>query len=86
MLSKETLKVAEMLQSNAKAEADASERYIQQKRVIAEALEVETDESIIQLLKEIDSATDEKISDELNHNVSLIDEFIRLTNIPVAED
>lgn len=86
MLSKETLKVAEILQSNAKAEADASEKYIQQKRVIAEALEIETDEGILQLLKEIDAATDEKISDELNHNVSLIDEFIRLTNIPVAED
>lgn len=85
-MSKELLKVAEVLQLNAKAEAEASEKYIYQKQVIAEALEVETDENIISLLREIDSATDEKISDELNHNVSLIQEFVDLTGINVSED
>lgn len=86
MLSKEILKVAEVLQVNAKKEADASENYIFQKQVIADALLVEQDPVIIELLQKIDAATDEKISDELNHSASLIEEFVTLTKIPISED
>lgn len=85
-ITKALLEVAKQLQLNAAKEADASKGYIEQKAAIANALTLVSDEETKMLLKALDEATDEKISDELNHNVSLIEEFTLLTGIQPATD
>ena len=78
--------VARQLQANAMKEAEASKGYIEQQRAIAAALTVITDPDVKGLLEQIDAATSEKISDELQHNESLIAEFVALTGIQPAKD
>lgn len=84
-MSEEILRVAEILQHNAKLEAEASENYTKQLMVVEAAIAVTTDKNILELLNRIYAATKEKISDELNHNVGLLSEYVELTSIGVAE-
>lgn len=78
--------VARLLQKNAMLEAESSKGYIEQQAAISAALEVVTDPYYKALLERIDAETSEKISDELQHNESLIAEFVALTGIEPAKD
>nr|DAR02892.1 MAG TPA: hypothetical protein [Caudoviricetes sp.] len=83
------LKVGQVLQRNAQAEADATKEYTEQLAVIAEgitAAEAAGDTELVELLKRFYDATEEKISDELNHARSLHEEYVELTGIKTAED
>lgn len=84
----ELLVIAEVLQKNAMAEADAAKLYTEQLRVInaAKGKLAGTTPDIIDYLNFLISATEEKISDELNHSRSLLDEYVEITGIQIAED
>lgn len=84
----ELLVIAEVLQKNAMAEADAAKLYTEQLQIINAAKEklTNTTPDIIDYLNFLVSATEEKISDELNHARSLLDEYVEITGIQIAED
>lgn len=76
------------LQANNALEAQAIVGYQEQRALIEECIgkikEVTGNELLLEYLEQLKSATDEKISDELNHTNSLNAEFVELTGIPVA--
>ncbi len=77
--------LARVLQDNAKREAEAIAGYTVQLEAIlsARAVAKEEDKDFLDTLY---SDTEEKISDELNHNQSLLNEYVDFTGIPVSED
>lgn len=77
--------LARILQENAKREAEAIVGYTEQLEAILSAQAVAKDEDR-DFLDTLYSDTEEKISDELNHNQSLLTEYVEFTGIPVAED
>lgn len=79
------LNLARILQENAKREAEAIVGYTEQLEAIlsAQAVAKDGDRDFLDTLY---SDTEEKISDELNHNQSLLTEYVEFTGIPVAED
>lgn len=83
---KKLSEVAKILQSNAKREADAIEFYTLQLELIEEAISITEEGELKELLKSLYSGTEEKISDELNHSASLVNEYVQLTGINIAED
>ena len=70
--------------ANAQDEADATAGYQKQLAAISRAIELMPDAS--EFLTKLYSATEEKISDELNHSHSLLAEYQELTGIKPAED
>lgn len=78
--------VAAALQRNMADEGDAVKSYTEQLAKIAEAMEVTEDADMLALLQRIYAATEEKISDELNHQQGLLAEYVELTNIKIAEE
>ena len=83
---KKLSEVAKILQANAKREADAIEFYTLQLELIEEAISIMEEGELKELLKSLYSETEEKISDELNHSASLVNEYVQLTGINIAED
>lgn len=81
--------VAKALQENAEREAQAIVGYTEQIRVIEDGIaKVNADtgnEMILSYFNALLAATKEKISDELNHSTSLIEEFVEITGIKIAE-
>lgn len=79
-----------MLMKNEKAEAEAVEGYNEQLKLIARVKELaESDEEGVELrdfLDKLEAATEEKISDELNHGQSLYAEYVEMTGIKPATD
>ncbi len=79
-----------MLMKNEKAEAEAVEGYNEQLKLIARVKELaEGDEEGVELrdfLDKLEAATEEKISDELNHGQSLYAEYVEMTGIKPATD
>ncbi len=87
---RETLNaVAKALQENAEREAQAIVGYTEQIRVIEDGIaKINADtgnEMILSYFNVLLTATKEKISDELNHSTSLIEEFVEITGIKIAE-
>lgn len=87
---RETLNaVAKALQENAEREAQAIVGYTEQIRVIEDGIaKINADtgnEMILSYFNVLLTTTKEKISDELNHSTSLIEEFVEITGIKIAE-
>lgn len=79
--------VAQILCKNGADECEATNGYTEQLNVIDCALsKFAGNEEVISALTAIRTATEEKISDELNHSHSLLAEYQELTGIMPAED
>lgn len=74
------------LMENERAEAEAVHGYNEQLALIARVKELSDDEDEKAFLDKLESATREKISDELNHGESLYNEYIEMMGIKPAED
>lgn len=79
------MRLAKALQANAEKEAEAVKGYTEQLEAILAAREL-ADEEDRDFLSKLYEETQEKISDELNHNQSLLNEYVEFTGIPVAEE
>lgn len=76
-----------VLMANEKREAEAVEGYNEQLKAIALVREAYADNAeLLEFLDKLEAATNEKISDELNHGESLYSEYVELTGIKPAED
>lgn len=79
-----------VLMANEQREAEAVEGYNQQLKLIAEVrdkFEGDVDSAdLTAFLDELEAATKEKISDELNHGQSLYAEYVQMTGIEPAKD
>lgn len=78
--------LAEKLQVNAADESEAIVGYVQQQALIEQCLANNPDAETKKLLEELLEQTKEYISDEQQHNISLMDYFIKLTGIIPAKD
>ncbi len=72
------------IMKNERAEAEAVEGYNDQLKLIALAQEKTDDAGLKEFLEKLESATKEKISDELNHGESLYAEYVEMTGIKPA--
>lgn len=90
MQDKETegllLELGKELSANQEKEAEAVKGYTQQLAMILELIELTKDEELGEFLHELADATEEKISDELNHQQGLLNEYVELTGIKISED
>lgn len=79
-----------VIMANEQREAEAVEGYNQQLKLIDEVRAVfegsEDPDGLAAFLDELESATKEKISDELNHGQSLYNEYVQMTGIQPAKD
>ena len=89
-LQKKLFALSGILMANEQREAEAVEGYNQQLKIIAEVKdslgEEEGAEDLLSFLDNLESATNEKISDELNHGQSLYAEYVEMTGIQPAKD
>ncbi len=85
-------KISTKIQQNNQAEATAIVGYNEQLKIIQECKEIllkdgsPNQEMILNYLNVVDSATREKISDELNHSKLLLNEYVELTGIKITEN
>lgn len=79
-----------VLMKNEQREAEAVEGYNEQLKLIAAARDVLGGNAdyveLTAFLDDLEAATKEKISDELNHGQSLYAEYVQMTGITPAED
>ena len=79
-----------VLMANEQREAEAVEGYNQQLKIIDEVRDkcagMDGFDELSAFLDELESATKEKISDELNHGQSLYEEYVQMTGIQPAKD
>lgn len=79
--------LAHILCFNGAEEAGASKYYTDQLKIIERAKVTCADKpAIMEYLERLEAATREKISDELNHAHSLLEEYQELTGIMPAKD
>ena len=82
--------IGELLQRNAQKEAEAIESYADLLRNLQKTRDnffnQNADSDIVHYLETLINATTEKISDELNHQKSLMYEFVEITGINIAEE
>lgn len=82
--------IGEMLQRNAQKEAEAIESYADLLRNLQKVRDnffnQNADADIVRYLDNLINSTAEKVSDELNHQKSLMYEFVEITGIQIAEE
>lgn len=84
--------LAKVIQKNQEMEAQAVQGYTLQLEVISKARGVisQSDNadksSLLSFLDSLESETEEKISDELNHEKGLLSEYVELTGIQINTD
>lgn len=84
------LELAKIIQANQEREAQAVKGYTEQLGAIDDVINElalspnETEK--IAFLEQLREATEEKISDELNHQKGLLYEYVSFTEIPIAEE
>lgn len=85
---KRLLELGRELSFNQQKEADAVKEYTVQLSMIMQVInELPTEyEEWREPLEKLAAATEEKISDELNHARSLLEEYVNLTGIKIAEE
>lgn len=90
IMEKETeillLELGEELSENQKKEADAVKGYTRQLAMIMKAIELTDNQKLLDFLHNLAEKTEEKISDELNHEQGLLNEYVELTGIKISED
>lgn len=81
------LELGSMLMYNNRMEADAVKGYTDQLNLIRKTKELCSDiPELMELLDKLESETEEKTQDELNHGHSLFEEYTELTGIRPKED
>lgn len=76
-----------LLMANERKEAEAVEGYNQQLKIIEQLRNASSEEDgLNDFLDKLETATIEKISDELNHGQSLYEEYVELTGIKPAKE
>lgn len=89
-LKEKLYKLSAIIADNNQKESEAIQGYVEQLKAITEAMgaaeQAEEGAEIKAFLEKLHAATEEKISDELNHTESLTQEFIEMTGIKAAED
>lgn len=82
--------IGELLQRNAQKEAEAIESYADLLRNLQKVRDnffnQNADADIVRYLDNLINSTAEKVSDELNHQKSLMYEFVEITGIQIAEE
>lgn len=80
-------KLAQNIAENNRRESEAVQGYTQQLEIIQRAKDVCSDDAeVLSFLTALESATEEKISDELSHSISLNKEYTQMTDIQPKED
>ena len=82
------LELGKELSENQMKEAEAVKGYTQQLAMIMETIDKlpAEKEELREFLDKLAGETEEKISDELNHQKSLLGEYVSLTGIDIAEE
>lgn len=82
------LELGKELSENQMKEAEAVKGYTQQLAMILEVIDKlpAEKEDLREFLDKLAAETEEKISDELNHQQSLLGEYVSLTGINIAEE
>lgn len=78
--------LAELIQENQSKEAQAVKGYTEQLAVISKLIDLATDSDKKAFLEKLKAETEEKISDELNHQKGLLEEYVEFTGIKIKED
>ena len=79
--------LAAVVAENDRREAEAVQGYTEQLKAIGRAKEAFADEpEVLAVLDSLESATQEKIADELSHSDSLRKEYTQITGIEPKED
>ena len=82
------LELGTELSENQMKEAEAVKGYTRQLAMIMEVIDKlpAEKEELREFLDKLATETEEKISDELNHQESLLGEYVSLTGINIAEE
>lgn len=82
------LELGTELSENQMKEAEAVKGYTRQLAMIMEVIDKlpAEKEELREFLDKLAAETEEKISDELNHQESLLGEYVSLTGINIAEE
>ncbi len=80
------MELGQELSANQEKEAEAVKGYTRQLGMIMKIIETTENEGLREFLQKLAEATEEKISDELNHQQGLLSEYVELTGIKIAED
>jgi hypothetical protein len=85
-----TIKLAQVIEENQEREAQAVRGYTEQLGAIddlsRELSLLPNEQETIDFLEKLREETEEKISDELNHQKGLLFEYVSLTEIPIAKE
>lgn len=80
------IKLAMSIQENATAEAQAVVGYTDLLGIIDKLLALASDSQEVEFLERLKAETEEKISDELNHQQGLLSEYVEYTGIQINKD
>lgn len=80
------IKLAMSIQENATAEAQAVVGYTSLLGIIDKLLVLASDSQEEEFLERLKAETEEKISDELNHQQGLLNEYVEYTGIQINKD
>lgn len=81
------LKLSAVVAENNRREAEAVQGYTEQLNAVLDAQTAFEDfPDVLEALGELETETREKIADELNHSVSLNEEYTALTGIAPKEE
>lgn len=80
------LELGREISANQEKEAEAVKGYTEQLGMILKVLDEIAEGELRTYLEKLAAATEEKISDELNHQQSLLGEYVEITGIKIAEE
>lgn len=80
------IKLAMSIQENQEREAQAVVGYTELLGIIDKVLEFASDSQEVEFLERLKAETEEKISDELNHQQGLLSEYVEFTGIQINKD
>lgn len=80
------VRLAKVIQENQEREAQAVKGYTEQLSIIYTLIEESDDANTTAFYEKLKSETEEKISDELNHQQGLLMEYVEFTGIEIKGD
>lgn len=80
------IKLAKVIEENQEREAQAVKGYTEQLGIIDKLLESASDSQEAEFFERLRAETEEKISDELNHQQGLLEEYVEFTGIKINKD
>lgn len=80
------IRLAMAIQENQEREAQAVTGYTEMLGIIEKLIDISTDSQEVDFLESLKAETEEKISDELNHQQGLLEEYVEFTGIKINKD